>query len=110
MNTNTCISCSTAADPTGIKPAESIVTNIVPTGVETGLATSVQTGVGEDNKAVKPLEDQGGIYGNLASATAEQLRMQLAILEKQNESRTSIANETNVDDNDNKKVGGENEK
>ena len=89
---HTCISCSTAADPTGtesagpavalveppptgIKPAESAVAVVDPPS-----ATPVKTDVGEEKKPVNPLDDQGGpnIYGNLAYASVEELQMALA--------------------------------
>ena len=72
---HTCISCSAAADPTGIEPAESVVAVVEPPS-----ATPVKTGVGEEKKAVNPLDDQGGpdIYGNLAYASVEELQMALA--------------------------------
>jgi hypothetical protein len=72
---HTCISCSTAADPTGNEPAESAVALVEPPS-----ATPVKTGVGEEKKAVNPLDDQGGpnIYGNLAYASVEELQMALA--------------------------------
>ena len=72
---NTCLSCSALEDPTGIEPAESVVAVVKPPS-----ATPVKTGVGEEKKAVNPLDDQGGpnIYGNLAYASVEELQMALA--------------------------------
>ena len=72
---NTCLSCSALADPTGIEPAESVVAVVEPPS-----ASPVKTGVGEEKKAVNPLDDQGGpnIYGNLAYASVEELQMALA--------------------------------
>jgi hypothetical protein len=51
---HTCISCSAAADPTGIEPAESIVAV-----VETPSVTPVKTSAGGKKKVLKPLVDHG---------------------------------------------------
>ena len=80
---------SALADPTGIEPAESTVAV-----VETPSVTPARKSADGEKKVLKPLVDQGEQTINLHTASAEQLRMQLAILEKEESNQTSNAGAT----------------
>ena len=70
----TCISCSAAADQTGIEPAETAVAVVEPPS-----ATPAKTSAVGEKKVVKPLVHQGEptVYGNIATASFEMLQYEM---------------------------------
>jgi hypothetical protein len=89
---HTCISCSTAADPTGNESAGSAVALVEPLSVK-----PVTKSAGGENKALKPLVNQREQIVDLSSATPEQLQMALDKILGNKGEKTFIADDANTD-------------
>jgi hypothetical protein len=92
---HTCISCSTAADPTGTESAGPAVALVEPPSVK-----PVTKSAGGENKALKPLVNQREQIVDLYSATPEQLQMALDKILGNKGEKTFIAD----DDKDDKEI------